>query len=429
VVEGDEPTEAARLAAHVGRRPVRQGISAAPQQRHLALLYVLVPATRAVWDDADLGPVWAYGRSLARAVVAVREGRDLPTDTPALDEASLVQAHLPPPWVAELAVGAVAAGRDDGRQLLDQTWALTHRTVADMARRKDHRLRKVAKSVLGQLPVLPERRLELRLLGPIELHDDALVQDKDWQRERVRLLLAHLALHRTVSRGQIAADLWPQLDQDAQSHNLRVTLTYLLRVLEPQRGQRDASYFLRQHGSNISLHAGDRLNVDLWVFDAACDRANESDRQGAPGATLEHALRAVELWRGEPTELASEPWALAPVEQRRLRFAATAVRAGELLLAQGDTHQAQALAEQALTIDPWLDAAHRLVVAGHYTNGNDLAARQALHRYRDAIHELGLDPGEATLMVERLLDGLQPEPPSAATRPDGPSGGGERRLA
>jgi LuxR family maltose regulon positive regulatory protein len=100
-----------------------------------------------------------------------------------------------------------------------------------------------------------------------------------------------------------------------------------------------------------------------------------------------------------------------PIEQRRLRFAAVATRTGELLLARGDREQALALAERALAVDPWRDAAHRLVVATHVARQDQLAARRALRRYRDAVDELGVDASEATLMVERLLDSL---PPGAA---------------
>ncbi len=220
------------------------------------------------------------------------------------------------------------------------------------------------------------------------------------------MLLAYLAINGPVSRSQLAFDLWPDLDLDDQSRNLRVTLTYLLRVLEPDRTPRDASFFIRQHGNNISLPAGKWLTVDVWDFDDHCARARDADRRGLPSSALDHALRAVELWRDEPVELASEPWAIASVEQRAQRFAAAAVRAGELLLAQGDLDQLQELADKALVVDPWLEAGHRLIVAAHRARGDNLAARRALQRYRDAVHELGLDTREATVMVERLLDSL-----------------------
>jgi LuxR family maltose regulon positive regulatory protein len=276
----------------------------------------------------------------------------------------VVQAHLPPPWLAELALAAIACGREDGWQLLDATWPITRPTVSGLAERPDGLVTRAAREALGRLAAPPTSRLDLRLLGPVELcEDDAPVQAAAWERQHVRSLLAYLALNRTVGRKQLADDLWPGLEPDAQSRNIRAALADLLGVLEPDRGRRDASFFVRQYGDSVWLHAGDWLTVDLWEFDAECERAAEADRRGAPAAALDHALRAVELWRGEPTELASEPWAVVAVGQRRIRFAATATRAGELLLAQGNAECAQALARLALTAHPGLEAARRLQAA------------------------------------------------------------------
>jgi DNA-binding SARP family transcriptional activator len=405
VAAGDEPGATAALAGSLARQPLGRGHSAAPQQRCLALIYVLVPEARPWWDAADLGPAFVVARDLARAVVAARAGGRLPAETPPLPEPGVVEAHLPSRWAAELAVAAVAGGRDDGWALLRHGWPRLRPAVEDLAATGAGPVRTAARTVLRRLAVPPAGRLELRLLGPVELgRDGTAVAAPDWRRERVRILLAYLALHGTASRQQVADDLWPALDAEAQSRNLRVTLTYLLRVLEPDRVARAPSFFVHQEGDRLSLEAGGRLDVDLWAFDAEARLAAEANDQGAPSAVLDHALRAVELWRGEATELVSQPWALAPLEQRRARFAALATRAGELLLAQGNPESAQALAERALAVDPWLEAPHRLVVAANHALGDDLAARRALTRYREAIREVGLSPDEATLMVERLLD-------------------------
>jgi DNA/RNA-binding domain of Phe-tRNA-synthetase-like protein len=57
---------------------------------------------------------------------------------------------------------------------------------------------------------------------------------------------------------------------------------------------------------------------------------------------------------------------------------------------------------------------HRLIVATHLARRDNVAARRVLRRYRDAVHDLGVDPSEATRMVERLLERL-PWPSASET--------------
>jgi DNA-binding SARP family transcriptional activator len=404
VAAGDEGAAGEVLAACLRRHPLREGLSAGAHLRNLAMIYVLVPATRGHWEQADLGPVFVTARSLARAVARVREARRLPGDMPALPATGVVRAHLPEAWIAELAVAGVDAGRSDGWRLLEETWPATRPTVLAVAGRTGDRLSGAARDVLAHLPVPPTSRCRLRLLGPISLHrDGTLVDSPEWRRERVRAMLAYLVVHGTVSRERLAEDLWPERDPDAQSRNLRVTLTYLLRVLEPDRGPRDVSFFVRQHGGNLTLHPGDWLQVDAWDLDTAYQQAAEADDQGAPAVALDRGLQAAEIWGGEPTDLAVEPWARAAVEQWRRRFTTAATRAGELLLAHGHNHRALALAERALDADPWLERAHQLIVAAHHANHDDLAARRAVSRYRETVSELGIGHDEAALMAQRLL--------------------------
>lgn len=133
----------------------------------------------------------------------------------------------------------------------------------------------------------------------------------------------------------------------------------------------------------------------------------DAARSGSPSVALDHALRGANLWRGDPTEIC-EPWALSLIERQRRRFAAVATRAGELLLAQGNVEGAQTLAERVLEAEPWLEAGHRLLVASHRANSDDLSVRRALDRYEEAAREHGFSPSEATRMVERLLGSVPP---------------------
>ena len=406
VARGDDAGAARVLAGYVDRSPpVGQGLAAFPQLRSLAIWYVLVPATRPAWDEAPLGSCYAVARDLARSLVAVREGGGLPRTAPPLPAPALVRAVLPLPWLTELALAHQAQSDPQrGRDLLDAVWPEAQPVVRRLAENSVSPLGRPARTALARLPVPPTGRLTLTLMGPVELRRDGVPVDVPaWRRHRVRSLLAHLVLHRPVTRERLGADLWPDMDADGQSHNLRVTLTHLLRVLEPERGERDASFLVRPQGGNgLLLHGGEWLEVDVWDFDALWARATDADRAGVPSRALDALRQAVDLWRDDPTELALQEWALPDIEERRLRLVQMAARAGELLLARDDPDEARRMGQAALRCDPWCERAHHVVVAAHLAGGQHRAARDALGRYREALAELGLSPDESARKLAPL---------------------------
>jgi DNA-binding SARP family transcriptional activator len=384
IARGDEAEAAGLLSGYLERSPVLDsGVAAAVHRRSLTLWYVLVPATRKVWDAADVGPCFTVARRLGRALAAVRGQVPGRAPLPPLGDPRLVRALVPAPWAVELALAYSAASRPEGAALLESMWPGAQAEVRRHAEETAGPVGKAARAALSRLPVPPAGRLELRVLGPaIELfRDGEAVDAPEWRRERVRSVLAYLALHRPAGRERVALELWPDLDAEAQSRNLRVTLTHLLRVLEPERAERDASFLVRVHGSGLALHAGAWIDVDVWRFDEAAERAVQADRDGRPPAALAAMREAVELWRVEPGELALHDWALPEVEARRVRVVRMAARAGELLLARGEPDEARRLAEVALANDPWWEPAHRVVVAAHEAVGDRRAADAARRRW------------------------------------------------
>jgi DNA-binding SARP family transcriptional activator len=402
VARGDEAAAAAELRAYQQRFPVGVGLGASAQQRALTLWYVLVPETRDYWDTLELGPYFTEARSLARAVVAVRAGDAGPVRAAARIDPALVRAFVPLPWATELALAQSAPDDRRDTTLLESLWPQAQPHVRRWADEPGSRHERPARAALARLPVPPADRLELRLLGPVELlRDGQRVDAPEWRRRRVRDLLSHLVLRRPDARDQVAADLWPELDAEGQARNLRVTLTHLLRALEPDRRGRDASFLVQPHGDALLVHRGEWFEADVWRFDELTQAALDADRRGEPSVALGPMLDAVALWRGEPTELAAADWALPDVEARRAKVAAIAARAGELVLAHGDADRARDLGEIALGVDAWSDRAHRLLVRAHATVGRRRAARDAVEGYGTALREVGMRDDEVR---ERLAE-------------------------
>ena len=231
----------------------------------------------------------------------------------------------------------------------------------------------------------------------------------DWNRERVRSLLLFLVLNGASRREQIVDALWPDLDLDAADRNLRVTLTYLQRLLEPDRQRGEAPFFVRQGGNALSVAGAPHLAVDVDMFRSLADLGADADRRGSSAEALDLLTRAVELWRGQClADVVYEEWAQPHCRELDERFVGVAVRAAELHLASGRTLPARQLARRALAVDGWSEAAHRVLVAAALAEGDHSSAARALADCDGRLTELGVEPSDETEMLRRRLRTREP---------------------
>ena len=257
----------------------------------LAPVYVMLPERRAEIDAVRVGPDHQRALTVARAFVAARDGN--PGDVSF--GAEQVLSSLGVRWSLELA--ARTGDLTLARFVLD-VWGQPGRAALREWAAKGP-LQGGARTLLKTLPSPPTTGLRLRVLGPMTLErGHAPVTHADWRRERVRSLLAILVNRRRASREVCAAALWPESDAEAALGNLRVTLGYLQKVLEPDRSAGDAPWFVRIDGDNLLL-GDDGLSVDAWELDHLLDEADRSDRGGAPSAALRAYEAALDLWHGD----------------------------------------------------------------------------------------------------------------------------------
>jgi LuxR family maltose regulon positive regulatory protein len=402
---GDEQQTAAALRSIVpsnGR--LSGGVRVSPVA--LPLLYVLLPEVRDRWDADPPPGALADLHAGARALVELRE-RGSTTAAGALPSTAwpALRALLPMPWMAELALAMVAAGQDAARALVEDLGPAARATLRAQAATAPPALAATARSLLRAIPAVPTAQLHLRVLGPLELRrDGAVVTAPELRRERVRQLLGYLITHDRPTRTAITSELWPDLDDVAAGRNLRVTLAYLQNVLEPDRGDLDPPYFLRSAGPVLHLVTDGALEIDVLQFERALDEAARLERQGAPSAALSAYLPAVELWNGDLlADVTGAGWLEWERDRLRSRFVSSAVRAGNLLLARGDTATARTLAERALRADDCSEDAYQLLVAGHLADGDLVDAHRTLRRCLQMLRELGVPPQPRTRALAQRL--------------------------
>jgi DNA replication protein DnaC len=204
-----------------------------------------------------------------------------------------------------------------------------------------------------------------------------------------------------------AANLfWPDLEERAAANNLRVTMTYLLRVLEPARSAGEPAYHIRVDGQAVTLVTSDWLRIDADRFNEHVTRAARAESDGTPSLALEHNLAAVALYRGETHEgVADADWIALEREHFRVRLVAAATRAGELLVARGDVDEAERVARRAIEVDPWAEDAYAVLVSVALARRDRSAARRTLDRGLAALTDLGVEPSEDTRRLRRRLRG------------------------
>jgi LuxR family maltose regulon positive regulatory protein len=402
---GDEQNAVAALGPILDLPVVRNQTVVQISPVALPLLYVLVPEARAQWDA--LPPPGCFGEllELVRALVELREQARLTSVTALSPRArTILRAALPLPWVTELAVALIAAGRKDARSLLEEVGSRTRPTLRTLSRAANRSVAATARTLLRELPTAPDRQLELRVLGTTELRrDGAVVNAPELRRERVRQLLGYMISHDRPTRTAIMAELWPDRDEVAANRNLRVTLAYLQKVLEPERDEQDSPYFIRSSGAVLYL-VTEGLDVDVLEFERCLDEAARLERQGALSGALSAYERATDLWNGDYlADVAHGDWLESERERLRGRFVRAAVRAGNLLLARGDPDRARTLGERARRADPWCEDVHQLLVAVHLDTGDLVSAQRCLRRCYEMLGDLGVPAGQRTRTLARQL--------------------------
>lgn len=242
-------------------------------------------------------------------------------------------------------------------------------------------------------------RLELRLLGPPELHLNG--QKLVLPTRKLWAMVVYLAAQgRPVERGKLAGLLWDQADEERARGNLRQELYRL-------RGS-PAEALLVVNPDTLALggHASDLIETTRcleqadWEGVLACFRG-----EFAAGLSV----------RGAPT---FEDWLLLEREHwQGLWREAARKRAKELEAARPE--EAQALLRCLLEADPFQEDLQRTLLALTAQVEGAAAALGRYERYRALLQrEFSLEPLPETLeLVERLRRGQAPPPAPASEAP------------
>ena len=270
--------------------------------------------------------------------------------------------------------------------------------------------------------------MRYRVLGPLEVTGpDGKPVDVGGAKPRALLTLLLADAGRVVGVDRIVSTLWGDDPPPTVTGTLQAYVSHLRRVLEPDRGPREAPTVLltRSPGYLLQVQPG---QLDLQNFTGLVESGDRAVAAGDPGQGVTLLDEALELWRGEPlTELGDLPSAGTD----RLRLTELHVRARErrcdALLALGRPDAAVTDLQHLVADHPLRERLWARLITALYAADRQAEALDACRRCSELLREeLGIDPGpelrdleQAVLrqdpkLLERLPRPVMPPTPAPA---------------
>jgi DNA-binding SARP family transcriptional activator len=248
--------------------------------------------------------------------------------------------------------------------------------------------------------------LAVRMLGSFDLTIDGRPVTH-WHGQRTRSLMQFLAAHRLrgVSRDELIAAVWPDVDEESGRHRLHQGIYELrstLRAADPGRSPIvcvDGGY-----GFDRSVPVW----VDVEVFDGLVSAAMRTIREQRVDEAIQVSRAALELYRGDFLRQATDAdWATSERNRLAARFVLLSILLGELLTRRGDCRAALAVIDPVLSVEPWNEDATVLKMRCHATTGARSMAATAYRACAEALaSEFGIKPAAHTVRVyEQIRSG------------------------
>ncbi|WP_298818007.1 BTAD domain-containing putative transcriptional regulator [Chloroflexus sp.] len=270
-------------------------------------------------------------------------------------------------------------------------------TLRSLLKDRSPQVRQAATEALERLVYRPPYRLIIRALGSFQvMRGDQEVRDRDWRSVKARHLLQLLLIERgrMLPREQIMDMLWPGLDSESASNNLRVTISRLIKALEPDRPEGAPTYYILQQGDTYGFNIESDHSYDVATFVNAVERGRRELQRNRRIEAREAFQEAVTLYSGQflPDSL-YEDWSVVERERLGVLFNDAALSLGQILFDEGRYHEAIALGWRVLEYDKAQEEAYQLLMRAYGAIGERSTAIRLYQRCVTALREeLGVEP-------------------------------------
>ncbi len=244
------------------------------------------------------------------------------------------------------------------------------------------------------------RSPELRILalGPVQvLRGSHVLSSSDWKYAKSRELLLYLLCYTPRTREQIGLALWPDASPPQLRSNVKVTLYYLRKAL----GRQDWILF---HDDQYSFNYSLDYWFDVQAFESSAAQAQRLAAQD-PGNAARHLETAAALYRGDfLTGWTEGEWYLERQAELQREYAEVLLLLGQVRFGQAQYAEAVASFRKAITVDSFLEIAHRELMRAMARQGERGQALRHYHGLKRLLqNELGAPPAaETEALYEQL---------------------------
>jgi YVTN family beta-propeller protein len=242
--------------------------------------------------------------------------------------------------------------------------------------------------------------LDIRLLGPVEVHFGEHMLDIGGPKQRALLAVLALSANKAVPREVLIDRLWPDRPPDGAQHTLDVYASRLRKALEVDGAEpivlaRSGAYLLR-----IPVES-----IDVSRFERLAASGRRALAGNAARGAADDLSAALTLWRGEPlADISQEPFAqpeVARLNELRLGIIEDRIEAD---LALG--RHAAIIGELGalVAVHPFRERLYQLLMIALYRCGRQAEALAVYQQGRRVlVEELGVEPSPALQRTERAV--------------------------
>jgi len=229
------------------------------------------------------------------------------------------------PWIIPLLLEIIAKGKmqDYLQNVFTKVGFLAIEELIRQKQNQNVKIREAASLLLMAIPAPPPPGLKVYCLGEFKLfRGETEINEKEWRYKKSKQLFKYLLLMR--DRGYQPKEvlmelLWPEEDFDKASNRLRVVMTSLRKVLEPNLERGIASSYILTRKDSYKLDLGMNGWTDLDEFKRELEFAEKNKNN--PSISIQHYLKAESVYTGEfMEEDLYEEWCAAERDRFREKY-------------------------------------------------------------------------------------------------------------